>query len=70
MLSVSTARPQVVPQPVEDHNGYTVDSTVEVNVLSSPRLTLRVPAELQVDDPAFIQYVAQEALGRYKQLLG
>ncbi|XP_035287423.1 clusterin-like protein 1 [Anguilla anguilla] len=59
-FSIST----VVPQPEAGD-----DSTVEVNILSSPLLTLSVPAELQVDDPAFIQYVAQEALGRYKLLL-
>ncbi|KAJ8378866.1 hypothetical protein AAFF_G00233680 [Aldrovandia affinis] len=59
----------VVPHPVERYDSSTVDSTVEVNILNSPGLTLSVPAELQVQDPAFIQYVAQEALGRYKQLL-
>ncbi|KAJ8336469.1 hypothetical protein SKAU_G00376890 [Synaphobranchus kaupii] len=60
IFSIST----VDAGPVE---GY--DSTVQVSILSAPGLTLSVPAELQVHDPAFIQYVAQEALGRYKQLL-
>ncbi|XP_061110378.1 clusterin-like protein 1 [Conger conger] len=59
----------VVPQAAGGSERYAADSRVEVNVLSSPLLTLSVPAELQVDDPAFLQYVAQEALGRYKQLL-
>ncbi|XDV27423.1 hypothetical protein PO909_030958 [Leuciscus waleckii] len=43
-------------------------TTVEVNILNSPTLTLTVPAGLRLQDPAFIQYVAQEALGVYKQM--
>uniref|UniRef100_H3B8P6 Clusterin n=1 Tax=Latimeria chalumnae TaxID=7897 RepID=H3B8P6_LATCH len=41
--------------------------TVEVNVLSSPILTFKVPQELGVDDPKFIEYVVEKALDLYKQ---
>uniref|UniRef100_A0A3Q1FIX0 Clusterin n=1 Tax=Acanthochromis polyacanthus TaxID=80966 RepID=A0A3Q1FIX0_9TELE len=41
---------------------------VEVNILNSPPLILSVPGELELQDPAFIQYVAQEALDKYKEM--
>ncbi|XP_036375415.1 clusterin-like protein 1 [Megalops cyprinoides] len=72
----STAEPEIIfnisavlPHAVEGYDGSAADSKVEVNILDSPRMTLNVPAELEVEDPAFVQYVAQEALGRYKLLL-
>ncbi|XP_060730129.1 clusterin-like protein 1 isoform X2 [Tachysurus vachellii] len=43
------------------------DTKVEVNILNAPPLTLTVPGNLQPQDPAFIQYIANEALGFYKQ---
>ena len=43
------------------------DSSVVVTVLDSAPITISVPAELELDDPAFIQYVAQEALTLHKQ---
>ncbi|XP_078136362.1 clusterin-like protein 1 [Sander vitreus] len=43
------------------------DSSVVVTMLDSAPITISVPAELEVDDNAFIQYVAQEALTLYKQ---
>ncbi|XP_068565611.1 clusterin-like protein 1 [Cebidichthys violaceus] len=43
------------------------DSSVVVTVLDSGPVTVSVPSELEVDDPAFIQYVAQEALTLHKQ---
>ncbi|MGH0129482.1 UNVERIFIED_CONTAM: hypothetical protein FKN15_067592 [Acipenser sinensis] len=43
-------------------------TAVEVNVFNSPTFTLNVPGELQIEDPAFIKYVAQEALGLYKEM--
>ncbi|KTF74507.1 hypothetical protein cypCar_00032228 [Cyprinus carpio] len=52
----------------EGDNTPAEDTTVEVNILNSPTLTLTVPAVLRLQDPAFIQYVAQEALGMYKQM--
>lgn len=43
------------------------DSIVAVILLDSAPITVSVPAELEVDDPAFIQYVAQEALTLHKR---
>ncbi|XP_054479326.1 clusterin-like protein 1 [Anoplopoma fimbria] len=43
------------------------DISVVVDILDSGPVTVSVPSELQVDDPAFIQYVAQEALTLHKQ---
>ncbi|KAL7879937.1 hypothetical protein SRHO_G00021910 [Serrasalmus rhombeus] len=51
----------------EAANAPVTDTKVEVNILNTPTLTLTVPASLQLQDPAFIQYVAHEALGLYKQ---
>uniref|UniRef100_A0A673VM05 Clusterin n=1 Tax=Salmo trutta TaxID=8032 RepID=A0A673VM05_SALTR len=48
-------------------NGFKGDTRVVLNILNSPSLTLSVPAELEVQDSAFIQYVVQEALAHYKQ---
>ncbi|XP_069015482.1 clusterin-like protein 1 [Embiotoca jacksoni] len=42
-------------------------SSVVVSVLDSAPITVLVPADLEVDDPAFMQYVAQEALTLHKQ---
>ncbi|XP_051989375.1 clusterin-like protein 1 isoform X1 [Xyrauchen texanus] len=58
----------MVAQPEEGDNTPSADTKVEVNILNSPTLTLTVPASLKLRDPAFIQYVAQEALGMYKQM--
>ncbi|KAK7159285.1 hypothetical protein R3I94_005576 [Phoxinus phoxinus] len=58
----------VVAQTEESSNTPAAVTTVEVNILNSPTLTLTVPAGLGLQDPAFIQYVAQEALGMYKQM--
>ncbi|XP_065805022.1 clusterin-like protein 1 [Labrus bergylta] len=43
------------------------DSSVTVTILDSAPLTVSVPADLEVDDPAFIQYAAQEALTLHKR---
>ncbi|XP_056333142.1 clusterin-like protein 1 [Danio aesculapii] len=59
----------VVAQTEEGASSPAADTTVEVNILNSPTLTLTVPAGLRLQDPAFIQYVAQEALGIYKQMV-
>ncbi|XP_029309209.1 clusterin-like protein 1 [Cottoperca gobio] len=42
---------------------------VVVNILNSPQLILSVPGELELRDPSFIQYVAQEALNKYKEMV-
>ncbi|KAI1889136.1 hypothetical protein AGOR_G00175960 [Albula goreensis] len=75
-LANSTAIPDsvfsfvaVVPQKEEGENGHALNTTVEVNILNSPTFTFNVPPELEVQDPAFIQYVVQEALGMYKQMV-
>lgn len=49
------------------HVSPEADSEVVVTLLDSVPITVSVPAELEVDDPAFIQYVAQEALTLHKQ---
>lgn len=49
------------------HVSPEADSGVAVTLLDSAPITVSVPAELEVDDPAFIQYVAQEALTLHKQ---
>ncbi|XP_028289342.1 clusterin-like protein 1 [Parambassis ranga] len=43
------------------------DSSVVISIMDSDPITVSVPADLDVDDPAFIQYVAQEALTLHKQ---
>lgn len=45
------------------------DTRVEVNILNSPPLLLSVPGELEVHEPSFIEYVAQEALDKYKEMV-
>ncbi|XP_071768220.2 clusterin-like protein 1 [Centroberyx gerrardi] len=57
----------VTPQQQMKNTRSKMDTSVVVTVLDSAPLTLSVPAELEVDDPAFIQYVAQEALALQKQ---
>ncbi|KAK2859590.1 hypothetical protein Q5P01_004210 [Channa striata] len=42
------------------------DSNVVVTILNSAPVTVLVPAGLEVDDPAFIQYAAQAALTMHK----
>ncbi|KAM9712346.1 clusterin-like protein 1 [Menidia menidia] len=50
-------------------NKPTGDRSVSVSILDSAPITLQVPPDLGVDDPAFIQYVAQEGLAHLKQLI-
>ncbi|XP_062849149.1 LOW QUALITY PROTEIN: clusterin-like protein 1 [Trichomycterus rosablanca] len=50
----------------EEINSQAADTKVEVNILNAPTLKLTVPGSLQPLDPAFIQYVATEALDFYK----
>ncbi|KAM9839718.1 clusterin-like protein 1 [Aulostomus maculatus] len=44
-----------------------VDSSVVVTTLGSGPVAVSVPADLRVDDPMFIHYVAQEALTLHKR---
>uniref|UniRef100_A0A3B3Z1J8 Clusterin n=1 Tax=Poecilia mexicana TaxID=48701 RepID=A0A3B3Z1J8_9TELE len=43
------------------------DSSVVVSILDSAPLTVSVPADLTVEDPAFMEYIAHHALTLYKQ---
>ncbi|XP_029313904.1 clusterin-like protein 1 [Cottoperca gobio] len=60
---VITVNPQLHTKSIRPK----ADSSVVVTILDSAPITVSVPAELAVDDSAFIQYVAQEALILYKQ---
>ncbi|XP_015232944.1 PREDICTED: clusterin-like protein 1 [Cyprinodon variegatus] len=48
-------------------NSPGVDSSVVVSVFDSAPLTVQIPANLMLEDPAFIEYTAQQALTHYKQ---
>lgn len=56
-----------VNDPGKEMNTPAADTKVEVNILNGPPFTLNVPGNLQPQDPAFIQYITNEALGFYKQ---
>ncbi|KAM7369798.1 hypothetical protein PAMP_011089 [Pampus punctatissimus] len=73
-LSSSTVGPHnifsvitVNPQQQMKSNTHKADSSVVVTILDSAPITVSVPAHLEVDQPVFIQYVAQEALTLHKQ---
>ncbi|AWP03844.1 putative clusterin-like protein 1 [Scophthalmus maximus] len=59
----------VAPKTLDGQNASIADTKVEVNILNSPPLILSVPGELEPQDPAFVQYVAQEALDKYKEMV-
>ncbi|XP_071402131.1 clusterin-like protein 1 [Centroberyx affinis] len=59
----------VVPKSRDGDSESVTETKVEVNILNSTPLILSVPGELELQDPAFIQYVAQEALGKYKEMV-
>lgn len=58
---------QVIPQQQTKIIRPKPDSIMVLTILNSAPLTVLVPADLEVDDPAFIQYAAQEALTIYKR---
>ncbi|XP_062297397.1 clusterin-like protein 1 [Scomber scombrus] len=64
IFSVITVDPQQMKT-----NTPKSDSSVVVTILDSAPITVLVPADLEVDDPIFMQYVAQEALTLHKQQL-
>ncbi|XP_051796351.1 clusterin-like protein 1 isoform X2 [Acanthochromis polyacanthus] len=73
-LSSSTVEPKSIfsvisvnPQQRMRNNKPKAESTVVVSILDSTPITVLVPADLEVDDPAFIQFVAQEALTLHKR---
>ncbi|XP_068438203.1 clusterin-like protein 1 [Clinocottus analis] len=53
-------------QPQLQNSRPRADGSVVVTILDSGPVTVPVPSELEVDEPAFIQYVAQEALALRK----
>ncbi|KAM3842263.1 clusterin-like protein 1 [Diretmus argenteus] len=57
----------VVPKSSDVDNASVTETKVEVYILNSPPFIISVPGELELQEPAFIQYVALEALGRYKE---
>ncbi|XP_031149839.1 clusterin-like protein 1 [Sander lucioperca] len=59
----------VAPKSQDEQNVSVTETKVEVHILNSPPLLLSVPGALQLQDPAFIQYVAQEALNTYKEMV-
>ncbi|TKS79621.1 Clusterin-like protein 1 [Collichthys lucidus] len=59
----------VAPKNHDEQNMPETDTKVEVNILNSPPFILSIPGELELQDPAFIQYVAQEALNKYKDMV-
>lgn len=60
---------QVAPKSHDEQNVSVSETTVEVNILNSLPLLLSVPGELELQDPTFIQYVTQEALNSYKEMV-
>lgn len=60
---------KVAPKSHDEQNVSVTETKVEVSILNSPPLILSVPGELELQDPAFIQYVAQEALNKYKEMV-
>ncbi|XP_012711368.2 clusterin-like protein 1 [Fundulus heteroclitus] len=59
----------VAPESHDEQNMSATETKVEVNILDSPPLMLNIPGELELQDPAFIQVVAQEALDKYKEMV-
>ncbi|KAL6103980.1 clul1 [Pungitius sinensis] len=57
----------VAPKSRDGQNATEIQ--VEVNILNSPPLLLSVPGELEPREPSFIQYVAREALNKYKEMV-
>ncbi|XP_055084720.1 clusterin-like protein 1 [Periophthalmus magnuspinnatus] len=62
-------RVTMVAPESHDENLPVRDTKVQVNILNSPPLELSVPGELEPQDPSFIQYIAQEALDKYKEMV-
>lgn len=59
----------MTPKSQEEQNMTLTETKVVVNILNSPPLIVSVPGELELQDPAFIQYVTQEALNSYKEMI-
>ncbi|XP_068457045.1 clusterin-like protein 1 [Clinocottus analis] len=59
----------VAPKSHGEQKTSANETRVEVNILNSAPFLLSVPGELELRGPAFIQYVAQEALNKFKELV-
>ncbi|XP_034008841.1 clusterin-like protein 1 isoform X1 [Trematomus bernacchii] len=59
----------VAPNTQDEQNESETETKVEVNILNSPPIIFSVPGELKLRDPAFIQYVTQKALSKYKEMV-
>ncbi|KAK5860186.1 hypothetical protein PBY51_021681 [Eleginops maclovinus] len=59
----------VAPDTQDEQNESERETKVEVNILNSPPLIFSIPGELKLRDPHFIQYVTQEALSKYKEMV-
>ena len=61
---------QVLPKSsggVENANA--TETEVQVTIFNSAPLIFSVPGRLKIQDPGFLQYVTQEALGKYKDMV-
>lgn len=65
MISIA----QMAPKSQEEQNMTGSETKVVVRIFNSPPLIVSVPGELQLQDPAFIQFVTQEALNSYKEMI-
>lgn len=59
----------MAPANHDEQNLSSTETKVEVNILNSTPILLSVPGDLQMQDLAFVQYVAQEALDKYKGMV-
>lgn len=59
----------MAPANHDEQNLSSTETMVEVNILNSTPILLSVPGDLQMQDLAFVQYVAQEALDKYKGMV-
>ncbi|KAM9789600.1 clusterin-like protein 1 [Neosynchiropus ocellatus] len=59
---------EVAPKD-SDADASESETRVEVRIFNSSPLLLTVPGELDLQDPAFIQYVTQEALNKHKAMV-
>ncbi|KAG7274957.1 hypothetical protein CRUP_033629 [Coryphaenoides rupestris] len=50
-------------------SAHASETEVQVYILNSPPIVLSVPGELSIQGPGFLQYVTQEALGKYKVMV-
>jgi len=50
-------------------SAHASETEVQVYILNSPPIVLSVPGELSIQEPGFLQYVTQEALGKYKVMV-